>query len=86
MTDGDPSRPDDLDVMVAAVSGPPLGVRVRRGLAVTAALTVLTIIEYLVAVEIEDPLLWLLPFVAAKFVLILEYFMHLSAFLGKGGH
>ena len=63
-----------------------LAVMVRRGLVVTAGLTVLTIIEYLIAVGVDRPLLWLLPFVAAKFVLILEYFMHVSALFGKGAH
>ena len=51
-----------------------------------AALAVLTVIEYVIAVGIDDPLIWLLPFVIAKFVLILEYFMHFSSVLGKGDH
>lgn len=66
--------------------GPPLAARVRLGLLVTTGLTVLTIIEYFIAVGVENPLLWLLPFVVAKFLLILEYFMHFSALFGKGDH
>ncbi len=60
--------------------------KVRLGLIVAAALAVLTLIEYVIAVGIDDPLIWLLPFVIAKFALILEYFMHFSAVLGKGDH
>lgn len=66
--------------------GPSLSAQVRRGLMVTVALTILTIIEYVIAVEVEDPLIWLLPFVVAKGWLILEYFMHFSAMLGRGEH
>jgi hypothetical protein len=58
---------------------------IRRGLTVTAALTVLTIVEYLVAVNLTNPLLPLLPFVAAKGWLILDYFMHIRA-LREGAH
>jgi hypothetical protein len=76
-----------LEEMAAAGShGPPLATRVRLGLLVTAGLTVLTIIEYVIAVRLDEPLLWLLPFAVAKFLLILEYFMHFSALFGKGGH
>lgn len=67
-------------------AGAALTARVRLGVLVTAALTVLTIVEYFIAVGIDDPLLWLLPFVVAKFVLILEYFMHFSSLFGKGDH
>ena len=66
--------------------GPSLASRVRLGIVVTTGLTVLTIIEYFIAVGVDDPLLWLLPFVAAKFLLILEYFMHVSALFGRGAH
>jgi len=60
--------------------------KVRLGLIVAAALAVLTLVEYVIAVSIDDPLIWLLPFVIAKFALILEYFMHFSSVLGKGDH
>jgi len=60
--------------------------RVRLGLIVAAALAVLTVVEYVIAVSIDDPLIWLLPFVIAKFALILEYFMHFSSLWGKGDH
>jgi hypothetical protein len=51
---------------------------VRRGLTVTVALTMLTIVEYLIAVNVGNPLIPLLPFVAAKGWLILDYFMHIK--------
>ena len=60
--------------------------KVRLGMMVAAALAVLTAIEYVIAVSIDDPLIWLLPFVIAKGGLIMEYFMHFSAVLGKGDH
>ena len=63
-----------------------LSAKTRLGLLVAAALTVLTVIEYFIAVGVENPLLWLLPFAIAKGWLILEYFMHLSAVLGRGRH
>ncbi len=60
--------------------------RVQRGLLVAVGLAVLTIIEYIIAVGIDDPLIWLLPFAIAKGALIMEYFMHLSAVFGDGEH
>lgn len=84
MAGSDMTRIDE--VATAEISGASLASRVRLGLMVTAALAVLTIIEYVIAVETEDPLLWLLPFALAKGLLILEYFMHLSALLGRGEH
>lgn len=50
--------------------------RVRTGLYVAAGLAVLTVVEYLVAVSVSSPLLLLLPFVVAKGLLILDYYMH----------
>lgn len=47
-----------------------------RGWRVAIALAALTAVEYLIAVSVEDPLLFLLPFVFAKAWLILDYFMH----------
>ena len=60
--------------------------RVRRGLIVALALTVLTFVEYVIAVGIDDPLIWLVPFAVAKGALIVEYFMHFSALLAGGEH
>ena len=82
---------DELRRIEAIVSGQPLGVspfarRLRLGLMVTGALTVLTIAEYLIAVNLKHPLLPLIPFALVKGLLILEYFMHVSALFGKGEH
>lgn len=74
-----------FEELTTEIHGRSLGQRLKIGFGVMAALAVLTIIEYAIAVEVEHPLLPLLPFAALKFGLILEYFMHFSAVLGKGG-
>jgi len=58
----------------------------RKGLIAAGLLAVLTIIEYFVAVGLEDPLLALLPFVALKGWIILDTFMHVRAVFGEGDH
>ena len=58
---------------------------VRTGLIVAVALAVLTVIEYIIAVAVEDPLLFLLPFVIAKALLILDFYMHIRRLRGNGG-
>lgn len=58
----------------------------RKGLMAAGLLAVLTIIEYFVAVGLEDPLLALLPFVALKGWIILDTFMHVRAVFGEGDH
>ncbi len=60
--------------------------KVQLGIKVAVALAVLTVIEYVIAVSLDDPLIWLLPFVIAKAALIMEYFMHFSAVLKGGSH
>ncbi len=83
---------DELRRIEAIMSGQEVGMspafarRLRLGLSVTAALTVLTVAEYLIAVNIKHPLLPLIPFALVKGLLILEYFMHVSAVFGKGDH
>ncbi|GEM_PF-3102787 len=57
----------------------------RLGIRVAVWLGILTVIEYFIAVEVTNPLVWLLPFVAAKGWLIMRYFMHVDA-LFEGGH
>lgn len=74
-----------FEELTTEIHGRPLGQRLKIGFGVMVALAVLTIVEYAIAVEVEHPLLPLLPFAAIKFALILEYFMHFSAVLGKGG-
>jgi hypothetical protein len=58
----------------------------RKGLIGAALLAVLTIIEYIVAISLEDPLLALLPFVALKGWIILDVFMHVRQVFKEGGH
>jgi hypothetical protein len=60
---------------------------VRTGLIVAVALAALTVIEFVIAVAIDDPLVYLLPFVIAKALLIMDYYMHIRRLKGTtGGH
>jgi hypothetical protein len=58
----------------------------RKGLIGAALLAVLTIVEYLIAISLEDPLFALLPFVALKGWIILDVFMHVRQVFKEGGH
>ncbi len=58
----------------------------RKGLVATAVLAVLTIVEFLIAINVENPLLPLLPFVVLKGWIILDAFMHIRAVFGEDGH
>lgn len=58
----------------------------RKGLIGAALLAVLTIIEYFIAVGVDDPLFALLPFVALKGWIILDVFMHVRQVFKEGGH
>jgi hypothetical protein len=62
------------------------GLRAKSKLGVRVAvwLAGLTVLEYLVAINIDSPLLWLIPFVVAKGWLIMKYFMHIKDVLGEG--
>lgn len=51
----------------------------RKGVVAALILAVLTIIEFIIATNIENPLLPLLPFVALKGWIILDVFMHVRA-------
>lgn len=59
--------------------------RVRTGLIVATGLAVLTVIEYVIAVQIDRPLWWLVPIALVKGWLILDYFMHIRALFGDEG-
>lgn len=50
--------------------------RRRIGWAVFWALVVLTIVEYMIAVNFSKVLLWMIPLALAKAALIVIYFMH----------
>ncbi len=59
----------------------------KRGLLAAALLGVLSVFEYIIAVEVAEPLLPILPFVFAKGWIILDAFMHIRAlFNDEGGH
>ena len=58
----------------------------RKGLVAAVLLAVLTVIEFLVAIGLDDPLLALIPFVILKGWIILDTFMHIKAVFGKGDH
>jgi hypothetical protein len=58
----------------------------RKGLIGAALLAVLTIIEYFIAIGLEDPLFALLPFVVLKGWIILDVFMHVRQVFKEGGH
>jgi hypothetical protein len=77
---------DNTSDRSGAATHSPLRTQVQRGSIVAVALAVLTIGEYWVAVAIDDPLIWLIPFAVAKGALIMEYFMHFSSLLSGGDH
>ncbi|MFV1991708.1 MAG: cytochrome C oxidase subunit IV family protein [Acidimicrobiales bacterium] len=58
----------------------------RSGWITAVLLGVLTLIEYAVAVTVENPLLLLLPFVLAKGALIMDFFMHVRKLRHGGDH
>ena len=51
----------------------------RKGIVAALIIAVLSVIEYLIAVEVTNPLWALLPFVLAKAWIILDTFMHIRA-------
>ncbi len=77
---------EHMDDSVAQASASWLREKVQRGVTVAVALAVLTAIEYAIAVGVDNPTIWLVPFAIAKGVLILEYFMHFSGLIGGGNH
>ncbi|MDK1017455.1 MAG: hypothetical protein QGD95_08175 [Actinomycetota bacterium] len=58
----------------------------RKGVTAAALLSVLTIIEYSIAIGLPNPLLPLIPFVVVKGWIILDTFMHVRAVFGDGDH
>ncbi len=56
----------------------------RKGLIATVLLGVLTVVEFFVAISLDDPLLALIPFVIVKGWIILDTFMHVKAVFGGG--
>ncbi len=68
---------------VETVDAGGLGAKSRLGVLVAVWLAILTAVEYLIALNVDDPLIWLIPFVLAKGWLILRYFMHIRDVLGE---
>lgn len=63
--------------------------KLKRGTLNFTGLLLLTVLEYVVATQMEGPLIILWIIMLAKAGLIIEYFMHLSALKkinGDGGH
>lgn len=59
----------------------------KRGVLAAVLLAVLSIIEFIIAVEVAQPLLPILPFVLAKGWIILDSFMHVRDLFNDGsGH
>lgn len=59
---------------------------VGRGLAAAVALAVLSVIEYFIATGLDNPTWFLIPFMVAKGVVILQIFMHVSDVWNGGEH
>lgn len=55
----------------------------RKGVIAALILAVLTVIEFYIAVEVEDPLFALMPFLVAKGWIILDSFMHIRALFSE---
>jgi hypothetical protein len=73
-----------MTVEIETVDTEGLHAKSRLGVRVAVWLGVLTVIEYLVAINIDSPLLWLIPFALAKGWLIMKYFMHIKDVLREG--
>jgi hypothetical protein len=58
----------------------------RKGVIAAVLLAVLTVIEFFVAIGLDDPLLALIPFVLLKGWVILDVFMHVRQVFREGGH
>lgn len=59
---------------------------IRKGVIAAVLLGVLTVIEFFVAIGLEEPLIALLPFIALKGWIILDSFMHIRAVFSDGEH
>ncbi|MFN0088905.1 MAG: cytochrome C oxidase subunit IV family protein [Acidimicrobiales bacterium] len=60
--------------------------KVRRGWVAAALLAVLTVLEYVLATNLADPLWPLVPFMALKGWVILDNFMHVRELFGEKAH
>lgn len=58
----------------------------RRGVVAALLLAVLSIVEYIVATQLDNPTWYLVPFVLVKAAVILDVFMHVRAWNAEGAH
>jgi len=59
---------------------------ITRGVLAALVLAVLSLLEYWVALEFDDPTWYLVPFMAIKGWVILDFFMHVRALRSEGAH
>lgn len=59
---------------------------VTRGIAAALLLAALSLAEYYVAIEIDDPTWPLMPFIVIKGWVVLDTFMHVRALRNEGAH
>jgi cytochrome c oxidase subunit IV len=59
---------------------------ITRGVLAALVLAVLSLLEYWVALEFDDPTWYLVPFMVFKGGLILDTFMHIRALRNDGAH
>jgi len=57
-----------------------------RGVVAAVLLAILTVIEFFVAISLDEPLLALIPFVILKGWIILDTFMHVRAVFSMEDH
>lgn len=62
------------------------GRALRMGVVTAIALAVLSVAEFVVAKQIDDPTWWMVPFMVLKGGLILDVFMHVRDLRGEGAH
>lgn len=76
-----------MTIEQVAIDAAGLAKATKRGVIAAILLAVLTVVEYLVAVKVAQPLIPLLPFVVLKGWIILDSFMHIRAVFQEGdGH
>lgn len=56
----------------------------RKGVIAAVILGVLSVIEFYIAINLENPLFALMPFILAKGWIILDSFMHIRALFSEG--
>ena len=60
--------------------------KISKGLKAALYLAILTLAEYIIAVVLDEPLVWLVPFVLAKGYVIMDTFMHVHSLFRAEEH